>query len=80
MPTTCHTCQARTELLDSLVKATPHSSVKEAAHYCCYTVLPAMDAVRKHCDTAEGLCARNLWPYPNYTAMMFAHHTEAPLV
>ncbi len=35
------------------------------------TVLPAMDALREACDTAETLTDKKCWPFPNYAELLF---------
>ncbi len=43
----------------------------EAAKYACFTVLPAMNEVRKYADQLELLVADDLWPLPTYQEMLF---------
>ena len=70
----------QTDNVQMLLDLVPHGDEKAAAHYCCNVVLPAMLELRTLSDKAELECADNLWPYPKYTDIFFAHHTEAPLV
>ena len=34
-------------------------------------VLPAMEALREACDTAETLTEKKRWPFPNYAELLF---------
>jgi len=60
--------------LKSLMGGLPEDLVKEA-FYLCDTVKPQMETLRALVDRAEGLMQASLYPYPNYEALVYSHHT-----
>jgi glutamine synthetase len=56
--------------LEKSLEAHPGSLEAEAEH-ACYTILPAMAAVRSDADELEGVIAADLWPLPSYQEMLF---------
>ena len=45
---------------------------KEAALRAAHVIVPDMATLRKHADEAEKLCAKNVWPFPNYYDLLFS--------
>ncbi len=43
----------------------------EEAKHACFTVVPAMNEVRRIADTLENLVADDMWPLPTYQEMLF---------
>ena len=44
---------------------------EEAALYYHDTILPDMDAIRAQADTLEKLTAKDYWPFPTYSDLLF---------
>jgi len=44
---------------------------KDKAAFIANKVIPAMDAVREHCDVLEELVPDDVWPVPKYRDMLF---------
>ncbi|MFW6059115.1 MAG: glutamine synthetase III [Phycisphaeraceae bacterium] len=57
--------------LEKITTEVPDGDMLEQAKYYCFTVLPAMDEVRKHADALEDNIADDLWPLPTYQEMLF---------
>ena len=49
-------------------------SPNDQARYCVDVIKPQMETVRELSDTAEGLVQKELWPYPKYKDILYAHH------
>ena len=76
-PTVYKALDAATTALQAAHDGLPEDDAATAARYCAEVIKPAMDAVREQCDAAEGLCQSEIWPFPHYADMLFAHHTDA---
>jgi len=63
--------------LKDMIGALPSGLAAQAA-YLCDTVKPQMGAVRSLVDKAEGLIAKELYPYPTYETILYSHHSEPP--
>ena len=57
--------------LERVEKTAITKSDEESAFYYKSNVIPKMDALRKLVDTMETLCAREYWPMPTYSDMLF---------
>ena len=66
----CDEIYAASEKLYAGLKAVPAEN-KDAADYYCDTIVPQMAAVRKEADLLEKLTAKNHWPYPTYSEMLY---------
>ena len=64
-----------TAKLETAVHGIPSGDSDEVANYMAYTVKVQMNELRAAVDAAEILCDANLWPFPTYTDMLFAHHS-----
>ncbi len=47
-----------------------------SAKYAAKVIKPQMSVVRTLCDDAERLMRADLYPYPTYQSILFAHHEE----
>jgi len=65
-----------TEKLRKCKDATPDDVIEACSHYRD-VVLPAMAELREFADAAENKCSKKLWPMPNYTELLFHHHSDA---
>ena len=61
----------RAELLEKLENAGECESEKEKAFYACETIVPAMQALRKPCDSLETIMDKSLWPFPSYGDLLY---------
>ena len=61
----------RAELLEKLENAGEAESEKEKAFYAYETVVPAMQALRKPCDSLETIMDKSLWPFPSYGDLLY---------
>ena len=43
----------------------------ERADYYCHTILPAMKELREAADHCEIIVAKDYWPIPNYSEILF---------
>lgn len=60
------------DALDSASKATPETEdAFEIANHYRDKVLPAMDELRKVADTLETVVAKEYWPFPTYTDLLY---------
>lgn len=59
--------------IDTLDAATdvPDVDVYAVGMYYKDTVLPAMDALRETADTLETIVAKEYWPFPTYTDLLY---------
>ncbi|MBO5525291.1 MAG: glutamine synthetase III [Clostridia bacterium] len=48
------------------------SDVKEASQKMAHVILPEMNAVRAAADKMEAICAKDYWPYPSYTDLLYS--------
>merc|ERR1712151_1323710 len=62
-----------TAALKGLLDKAPSDMVKEA-DFLCDQVKPKMEALRKLVDDAEGMLAKDLYPFPTYEQMLYHHH------
>ena len=56
--------------LEEISKSVP-SDIPEASHYYKDTVLPAMTKLRETSDSLEMLVAKDYWPFPTYTDLLY---------
>lgn len=61
-----------TKKLESLINKCNCENNGECANYCADSVLPAMEGVRAVCDELETVMPRELWPFPNYTEILYS--------
>ena len=66
----CDRLYENTEDLAALLKAAPADSFARA-NYFSDRVVPAMADVRKDADLLEKLTAKDYWPYPTYSDILF---------
>ena len=60
------------DALDAISKAVPATDdVFEIANYYRDTVIPAMDELRAIADTLETVVAKDYWPFPTYTDLLY---------
>lgn len=64
--------------LKSALDGLPDDEPSKQARYCADVIKPAMETLREDCDEAEGLIKSEIYPFPKYREMLFAHHTEEP--
>jgi len=74
-PATYKSIAAEAAKLRELLSALPEGSEKEAFYYCD-TIKPQMETIRAYVDKAEGLMAADLYPYPDYEALVYSHQTS----
>ncbi len=58
-------------LKSSHEKASKINDVVEKAYFCKDSVIPAMNHLRKHCDTIEAMLPKDAYPFPDYTDLMY---------
>ncbi len=62
----------KTDALDKAVReAGDPTDVIATSAYIKDTVLPAMEALRAVCDEAETVTAKDFWPFPSYSELLF---------
>ena len=61
---------ARIEELERLSSGFP-SDAEEAAFYAADSVIPAMEAARRACDSLEAITDKSFWPIPTYSDILF---------
>ena len=61
---------ARIEELERLSSGFP-SDAEEAAFYAADSVIPAMEAARRVCDSLEAITDKSFWPIPTYSDILF---------
>ncbi len=59
------------ELEGSLNEAKKIADTQEKANYYRDIVIPLMEELRVSADELEVICDRTIWPYPDYTEMLF---------
>ena len=66
--------------IDTLDAATdvPDVDVYAVGMYYKDTVLPAMDALRETADTLETIVAKEYWPFPTYTDLLYHIRKHKP--
>lgn len=57
--------------LQAKADAVPTDDVFETGHYYAYTVMPAMESLREVADTLETMVAKEYWPFPTYTELLY---------
>ena len=57
--------------LEADLKAMP-ANVREASQKMAHVIVPDMEAVRAKADEMETACAKDYWPYPSYTDIMYS--------
>ncbi len=62
---------AATVDLDAAVAAAPKEGGEAIAKYYGNTVVEKMRAVREYADLLEGITAREYWPFPTYSDLLF---------
>lgn len=60
-----------TALEKAAAKTPGDDDILAQAQYCCHTLLPAMNEVRRHADDLEDNIADDLWSLPTYQEMLF---------
>ena len=63
--------KASIDKLDDILANHHAATLCDEAKHFGREVLPAMQQVRQHADTLEGLVADDLWPLPTYQEMLF---------
>lgn len=63
-------CTLTTQLQEQLDE-TQQMSNKDAAQVYASTILPLMSEIREHGDQLEVICDRSVWPYPQYTDLLY---------
>ena len=48
------------------------SDVCEASQKMAHVIIPEMNAIREAVDSMERLCAKDYWPYPTYTDILYS--------
>jgi glutamine synthetase len=71
-------CSTTCDGLEAAVAGVPHGSVHATAQYMADVVKPHLSTVRKACDDAEVLVKADLWPFPSYSTVLYAHHFSSP--
>ena len=61
----------REALLAQLEKSVECKSEREEAFYAYETIVPAMQELRKPCDTLETIMDKSLWPFPSYGDLLY---------
>ena len=61
----------REELLEKLENAGEYNTEKDKAFYAYETIVPAMQALRKPCDSLETIMDKSLWPFPSYGDLLY---------
>ncbi|MEE0944003.1 MAG: glutamine synthetase III [Clostridia bacterium] len=59
------------DALDSIISNIPQTADIDTAIYYKDTVLPAMAKVREIADGMESIVARDYWPFPTYTDLLY---------
>jgi len=57
--------------LDDAVAAAPHANGEETAKHYSREVLPKMQTVREYADRLETITAKEYWPFPTYSDLLF---------
>ena len=70
--------ETATDELQSMYENLPEGSPNDQARYCVDVIKPQLAAVRDLSDTAERLVEADLWPFPKYADILYAHQTGAP--
>ncbi len=65
----CDECQLAAAALEESLAKIPEG--EQGAAWCCHVILPAMAKLRTSADSLEQLTAKNAWPYPTYSDLLF---------
>ena len=65
----CDECQLAAAALEETLAKIPEG--EQGAAWCCHVILPAMAKLRTSADSLEQLTAKNAWPYPTYSDLLF---------
>ena len=65
------TIKILTQQLHKDLKKIPQTSSLAATEYCSDIIVPGMEEIRKNADLLEKLTAKNYWPYPIYSDLLF---------
>ena len=58
--------------LELAIEMYPKTDMIELAEYIRDQIIPDMEALRKVCDEAETVTAREYWPFPTYSDLLFS--------
>ncbi len=58
--------------LEHLLKNEEHINSIEHAEYYAYKILPAQEELRSAADALEAVTARELWPFPSYSEILYS--------
>ena len=61
----------REALLAQLEKSVECKSEREKAFYAYETIVPAMQELRRPCDSLETIMDKSLWPFPSYGDLLY---------
>ena len=61
----------REELLEKLDNVGEYNTEKDKAFYAYETIVPAMQDLRKPCDSLETIMDKSLWPFPSYGDLLY---------
>ena len=64
-------CEKTSDLEASLSAAKKIADTQEKANYYRDIIIPLMEELRAAADELEVICDRAIWPYPDYTEMLF---------
>ena len=67
----CDKALTKVVLLETLIAKTDFRDDLARGEYYRDSVIPAMDSLRKTCDTMEQMVAKDMWPFPQYGDMLF---------
>ena len=57
--------------MEKLDNVGEYNTEKEKAFYAYETIVPAMQALRKPCDSLETIMDKSLWPFPSYGDLLY---------
>ena len=66
----CDELLVKTDELDECIASSP-AETEKAAFHAADSIIPAMEAARKICDTLECLTDKSYWPVPTYSEILF---------
>ena len=67
----CDKAMSEVVRLETLIARTDYKNDLARGEYYRDSVIPAMDELRKTCDSMERLTAKDMWPFPQYGDMLF---------
>ena len=69
----CDALIEKTTILEQIIcTAADIADTTKQAEYCTHDLIPAMQNVRKYADLLETLTARQYWPFPVYSDLLFS--------